>query len=356
MKKLNHYFFIVVTALSLIACQPSDSTDNQEQPEYKTISALDTPEAKTQNAKMGPPTPPYDFLVLEEDLDDPRQFDQPRIQFTMRRQDLDSLAKEVWSIKKDGTDLRRVASKEYLNQFEEGVIATARPVRSPNNRYLALMMTGKRFAYDPIMLIDLKNDTAVTVEKESRQEMYLNFTHDSKKLLYRWGTTIREYDIETGKTIEKYQNEEPYMAFKIYGPSDDFIGISYLGTIYKFKKDGKEPTYKKNFYPKKSKSRILEVVRFSLNGRFVFSTKSSGAIGNLLVDTINDKAYETGERNRPSVVAFMATEEPVYYDFNYKKFDASRINNISYSKVKPEIPLIMKLKDAFLYNLNLSNK
>ncbi|MDE1461231.1 hypothetical protein [Spartinivicinus poritis] len=356
MKKLNYYFFIVATALSLIACQPSDSSDKQEQPEYKTISALDTPEAKAQNAKMGPPTPPYDFLVLEEDLDDPKQFDQPRIQFTMRRQDLDSLAKEVWSIKKDGTDLRRVASKEYLNQFEEGVIATARPVRSPNNRYLALMMTGKRFAHDPIILVDLKNDTAVTVEEKIRQETYLNFSHDSTKLYYLWGHKIREYDIKTKQVVEKYHNKEPYMAFKIFGPDDDFIGISYGGTIYKFKKDGKEPFLKKNFYPKKSNSRILEVVRFSLNGRFVFSTKSSGAIGNLLVDTINDKAYETGERNRPSVVAFMATEEPVYYDFNYKKIDASRINNISYNKVKPEVPLVIKLKDAFLYNLSLSNK
>ncbi|MCX4027645.1 WD40 repeat domain-containing protein [Spartinivicinus marinus] len=339
----------IYTLLLIVACN--------SEPEYKTISALDTPEAKTQNAKMGPPTPPYDFLVLEEDLDDPRQFDQPRIQFTMRRQDLDSLAKEVWSIKKDGTDLRRVASKEYLNQFEEGVIATARPVRSPNNRYLALMMTGKRFAYDPIMLIDLKNDTAVTVEKESRQEMYLNFTHDSKKLLYRWGTTIREYDIETGKTIEKYQNEEPYMAFKIYGPNDDFIGVSYGGTIYKFKKDGKEPTYKKNFFPELYKKRRIGMfVKFSPNGRFVFALKGSAKGGNIIIDTSLDQIYDIGEQGRPSFVAFIDNEKPVFYDFRYKEFDARDLDTTPYRQKKPVIPFSLKLNDATLYNLQAGSK
>ncbi|WP_316858009.1 hypothetical protein [uncultured Cohaesibacter sp.] len=80
--------------------------------------------------------PVFEFAG-EEIYGDPEIFSTPRLQFAWRAPGLKS--KELWSMRLDGSDLRRVV-KAALLYSKNATAISHDPVRSPDNRYIVLSM------------------------------------------------------------------------------------------------------------------------------------------------------------------------------------------------------------------------
>ncbi|MBH0076095.1 hypothetical protein I6F48_11030 [Pseudoalteromonas sp. SWYJ118] len=88
-------------------------------------------------------------IALKEDITDAAQFDQERIQFLWQAPQQEK--RTIWSIKIDGTDLRQVLDEKELyatilpdvNTYYISAIS-----RSPNNRYLALVINKEIIVHD----------------------------------------------------------------------------------------------------------------------------------------------------------------------------------------------------------------
>ncbi len=123
---------------------------------------------------------------------DPKIFDMPRLQF--RWCPHESEKNGIWSIKVDGTDLRRVLPNGLL--YTNGHSISATPVRSPDNRYLIVSM----FSDGPILkeLFDLKTMTVKTIATGGFKPNF-QWTPDSKRIIFVLDGWIKEYNLETGE-------------------------------------------------------------------------------------------------------------------------------------------------------------
>ena len=136
------YLFVLITALAATACN------------NKTSAPADN--AKASSSQEAKPA----FVAKDENLDDPSIYDQPRLQFAWAAPGKPKLQREIWSIKVDGSDLRRAADHDLIYFDSQGVMNN-RPLRSPNNRYIVydLAMPGGQRKY----LINLKKSPKVGV-------------------------------------------------------------------------------------------------------------------------------------------------------------------------------------------------
>ncbi len=123
---------------------------------------------------------------------DPKIFDMPRLQFVWKSSEEEKWG--IWSIKVDGTDLRRVLPNGLL--YTNGHSVSATPVRSPDNRYLIVSM----FSDGPILkeLFDLKTKTVKTIATGGFKPNF-QWTPDGKRIIFVLDGWIKEYNLETGK-------------------------------------------------------------------------------------------------------------------------------------------------------------
>lgn len=103
-----------------------------------------------------------------EDINDKSSYDKPRLQFLWQT----PFGKErgLWSIKIDGTDLRRVIpySELYQDDPRFGVMEVP-PVRSPNNRYIAISRyKNKLQTRTAVMVYDMQEKRWIHLPSDKR--------------------------------------------------------------------------------------------------------------------------------------------------------------------------------------------
>ncbi len=145
---------------------------------------------------------------------DPDIFNQPRLQFVWHHQNYSEKNKRdcIWSIKTDGTDLRKVLPDKLL--YTHGAGISHKPIRSPDNRYLVVSM----FSDGPILkeLFDLKTMTVKTIATGGFKPNF-QWTPDSKKIIFVLNGDLVEYDLET----EKLAKRKPIYSFGFYLTNND---------------------------------------------------------------------------------------------------------------------------------------
>ena len=138
--------------------------------------------------------PKYDFP--DEIYGDPKIWSEPRIQFVWQHPD--DKYDSIWSMKTDGTDVRRAAGPELLSiDAGERYDLNTRPVRSPDNRYLAVVVTNfGRYDLAQYMIIDLKNKSKKAFMLDAAPPNF-NWTQDSRYLYFYDRRRFLKYDAKT---------------------------------------------------------------------------------------------------------------------------------------------------------------
>ena len=124
------------------------------------------------------------FELKREVYGDPDSFDQPRIQFSWRGPNRE--LPEIWSVKIDGTDLRLAVDADLLYQGQDlGLQPGFNTYRSPDNRYILVILGKYRVSYSAIYIIDLKEQSNKKIE--DTDDAYLiryPWVADSKSFFY----------------------------------------------------------------------------------------------------------------------------------------------------------------------------
>ncbi len=152
-------------------------------------SAVDAPAAPVAPATA--PPPPAAFP--DEVPGDPKSFDQPRLQFRWTAPG--ETKQSIWSIKIDGSDLRRAAGPDLLFSGEARSLYST-PVRSPDGRYIAV--AGEDADDDLVrVLVDLRTRRVRTMA-HGIGVPYFNWTPDSRHVLFYADVRLWDYDVEKG--------------------------------------------------------------------------------------------------------------------------------------------------------------
>ena len=152
------------------------------------------------------------FVIQPEIYGDSDIFDGPRIQFAMKAPGENR--RTIWTIKTDGTDLRQAVNNQLLRGDTDAVFNHP-PVRSPDNRYIAIsMMTSKGLEK---RLIDLKTNTKITFAEGGGIPLF-QWTSDSKEVFFHMDQNLWRYHVDR-KTMTKE------------------VKIGYQGTYYIRDKD-----------------------------------------------------------------------------------------------------------------------
>jgi hypothetical protein len=133
----------------------------------------------------------------QERWDDPELVSQPRLQFVWRAPDEER--DSIFSVRLDGTDIRRVAGPELLYSGEAKWLSQT-PVRSPDRRYIACV--GDDADREQLrFLVDLKTSTVRSMMK-TYGAVHFNWTPDSRHVLFYGDIKLWDFDVETGKVTQ----------------------------------------------------------------------------------------------------------------------------------------------------------
>ncbi len=157
--------FLLLTCLFLGAC--SDDSP---------------PQAEVPKAEAGP---------LWEDFNDPSQWDQPRVQFINDFPNKSYPA--VYSMKLDGSDIRLAWSFYELSEADWGVYKR-RPVRSPDNRYLAIAIRNSR-GYHRIV-VDLTTQKYQVMDEGGSPPSF-TWASDSSAVYFWSDADVKRYQLDS---------------------------------------------------------------------------------------------------------------------------------------------------------------
>lgn len=180
--------------------------------------------------------PEWPKNIRKETYGDPEIFETPRIQFVAKLSGDKLFTQDdrpsLWSMKLDGSDRRLVADPELLNMDKGGI--SHKPVRSPNNRYVALPLRDKEYEYF-IGILDLK-ESKKWIISEGGGPPNFNWTQDSNNLIYYANRKHYNYHLPTNTLSER---PVIYASALFLLPGDkQFLGFESNGyAIYTF--DGK---------------------------------------------------------------------------------------------------------------------
>ncbi len=150
---------------------------------------------------------------LYEDYNNAQQWAEPRLQYT-RFSETGEL--NVWSSKTDGTDERMVfAFKNFNSKYDYTVPYT--PVRSPNNRYLIVMIDRQKGNYTFQVIVNLVDQTYKIID-DARGSQRHNWSTDSKRVFFYSDRYAKMHDLDSGKN--KYL---PLNAERVVGLPDNVI-------------------------------------------------------------------------------------------------------------------------------------
>jgi len=146
----------------------------------------------TQERLSMPEKPPQKTVYKEEIYGDPDIFSEPRLQFVWQAPTEEKYT--IWSTRLDGSDLRRVLPPDLL--FTKGGVIFHLPIRSPDNRYLAVSLDSSEVMGTIKMLFDLKEKTATELGRGAYVPDF-QWTSDNKYLYYYNGDGFWKYDVKS---------------------------------------------------------------------------------------------------------------------------------------------------------------
>ncbi|SCY65882.1 hypothetical protein [Desulfoluna spongiiphila] len=236
LKKIAMVALFVAGLVFLLSGGDEDNQRRAEAGHAKTVAKKESvqPQALYEVAPDGT------FDIKEEVYGDPDIFDSPRIQFVfsdMSKSDCDS----VWSVKTDGTDLRRVLSNTQLSPEGDAIIADI-PRRSIDNRYICMTLNDNPNGFHKVVF-DLKTGQKDVITRHG-QSRNMGWQNDSRTIVFFGGggvtlkndrlTKLYKYDIKT-KNITPYDwSNNIYFSidsFFIHSPTNRIIVRGYERSI-----------------------------------------------------------------------------------------------------------------------------
>lgn len=181
--KTKFFFQLSVFAIMLVGCGPTPATLDYDEGEFVGYKVhYDGPQA--------------------EQWDDPDTLSTPRLQFVWRHPEESTQKQGIWSMRFDGSDLRLAASRELLDQPTPGATRNNRvPIRSPNNRYIAVSMVTLCNTCAALRIVDLKTQTIKQLDRKKYDGgANLQWTADSRYLVFNGRGMLLEHDVHTNET------------------------------------------------------------------------------------------------------------------------------------------------------------
>ncbi len=173
------YCLLLFLAVMLVGCGPTPATLDYDEGEFIGYKVhYDGPQA--------------------EQWDDPDTLSTPRLQFVWRPPG-ENEKRSIWSIRFDGSDLRQAANTQLIDTPTAGSIRD-NPIRSPNNRYIAISMVAGCNSCGVIRIVDLKTHTVKQLSKNFDGGDNMQWTADSRYLVFHGRGMLLEHDVQTYKT------------------------------------------------------------------------------------------------------------------------------------------------------------
>ncbi len=317
---------VLAISILLLATLPCCHAQDKTPPPPKKTPAAAAIATPDQPAQEKPFMPAY----KEEVYGDPETFSTPRLQFTWSPPKKDQPRwnqKWIWSVRLDGSDLRRVIDPKLLYSKAKDANVLHPPVRSPNNRYLAAAIDAGDVYYR--MLYDLKEKTATVMTTGGFEPQFL-WTKDSKKVIF-YADKHWEYDVQKKKLSQRpmiygsgtylIDNDKRFLSmsrtgYDIYEYDRTWVKEVVLGTNlidnnHGLSLDGKylayymydesqeeQPGYTVVINRKKPSIPILKVSSFCRNPSFTPDTK------NLYCCTGKIFKYELNSKTKSEILSF----------------------------------------------------
>jgi len=222
--KENRIYLIIISLVIALFCSSGCSDQKNEalskEKEQATTQTVD--EVKKEPEKV---------VYKEEVYGDTEIFNKPRLQFAWQAPMEED--QTIWSTYLDGSDLRRVLSPELL--FKEGGIIRHLPIRSPDNRFLAVSLTTSEVMGTVKALYDLKEKT-VTELGRGAFVPHFQWTADSKNLFYYNEGEFWKYNVKTKKNSKM----PTLYSIGFYILNDDRFVALHSDSYSVHSKDGKE--------------------------------------------------------------------------------------------------------------------
>ncbi len=158
------------------------------------------PSAQQMDESTAPKEKPLSDIYHMEDYTDPTQWAEPRLQFLAKIKAQNQ--KGIWSSKLDGSDIRLAWSFKAVTDVEGGVTNHA-PVRSPNNRYIAIGLSSS--AGLSRILVDLKSGEWERMDFGGAPPSF-TWTADSKSVIFWSEGDVKKFNVET-KVLTKLSDD-----------------------------------------------------------------------------------------------------------------------------------------------------
>ncbi len=173
---------VKVALLCLFATLVVFSCQKQNQEKERKQARQEEQPAEPQPLKLG-----VDFH--EEVFGDPVIFNAPRLQFWWEPPGTKRYS--AWTIRLDGSDLRRTADEKFIYVADENMIED--PARSPDSRYIVFYIdTAER------VLLDLKKRERKVIAKGGGSPSF-QWLPDSSGILFYLDGDLVKYELATGK-------------------------------------------------------------------------------------------------------------------------------------------------------------
>ncbi|MCP4326534.1 MAG: hypothetical protein GY787_32830 [Alteromonadales bacterium] len=202
---------LLLSIITLTAC--GDEQGNSQNNETKQ-PVVQTTVQETESAKSEYPAEPRVEVYGDKTI-----WSTPRIQFLAKIEGEEKSS--IWSMRLDGSDRRRAAGADLL--FNGGIVH--KPVRSPNNRYIAVSMAtreGARFR----AVIDLKEQVSWKIHEGSGYPNF-NFSSDSSALYFSSKGVNFAYDMAS-KVVTKAP-AVPSNGYFLLADDKTFLGLQHDG-------------------------------------------------------------------------------------------------------------------------------
>jgi len=171
--------------------------DNKRQEEALNIQEIAKKEPVTKQS-LYEVSPNGEFEIKEEVYGDPDIFDSPRIQFVHTNPETYK-QDSIWSVKTDGTDLRRVLSREQIfTDMNASIMDT--PRRSPDNRYICVTLDDRPNGFHKVVF-DLKTGQRDVIIRHGKSKGFA-WMNDSRTVVFFGGGGFSK---TSGRLYEYYK-------------------------------------------------------------------------------------------------------------------------------------------------------
>lgn len=191
------------------------------------------PSAQQRVESAAPKEKPLSDIYHMEDYTDPSQWTEPRMQFLAKIKAQNQ--KGIWSSKLDGSDIRLAWSFKAVTDVEGGVTNHA-PVRSPNNRYIAIGLSSS--AGLSRILVDLKSGAWERMDFGGSPPSF-TWSSDSKNVIFWSGGDVKKFNVET-KILTKLSDDLHGIFIYLLKDQKTLLGVGSTSYSYYDIESGKK--------------------------------------------------------------------------------------------------------------------